>query len=235
MLLYDLLCVILYKEDEKMRNNILRDPLVNNIFISYMDNDIKRVIEVVFRFMDTKQIYFSAPRDKVLVKPKKKTSVDLKVYSIDGVYKSCVVVNDSQYSLDEVLFELSLPKLWEFNNLRSSSRNRVTLDINIKYNDGFEINTTTYDLALGGIAFYSKEKFPEMYEKFTAILTMKLPKEMWLQNPDGKFVIETAFVRMHKEDNDEKHFGEYLYCYKFINIPKDEQDLIRAFLIQKID
>ena len=220
-------------EGEKMRHNILRDPLINNIFISYTDHEKKRVIEVLFRFMDTHQIYLSAPRDKVLVKPQKKTTVTLKVYSIDGVYKSNVVVNDSQYSLDEVLFELSLPRIWEFDNLRSSSRNRVSLDINIKYNDGFEINAVTYDLAIGGIAFHTKDKFPEMYEKFTGIMTLKLPQDMWLQNPDGKLVVETAFVRYRLEENDEKLFGQYLYCYKFINMPKETKDLIRGFLIQK--
>lgn len=218
-----------------MRYNILRDPLVNNIFISYKEHEIKRVIEVRFRFMDTKQAYFSAPREKALMKPKKKTNAVIKVYSIDGVYKTNVSINDSQYSLDDILFEVSLPKLWEFDNLRSSARNRVSLEANIKYNDGFEINTNTYDLALGGIAFYSKEKFPDIYQKFPAILTLKFPKEMWLQNPDGKLVVETNFVRMRQEDVDEKHFGEYLYCFKFVDMQKDDEDLLRGFLIQKID
>lgn len=218
-----------------MRYNILRDPLANNIFISYKDHEIKRVIEVLFRFMDTKQAYFSAPRDKVFAKPKKKTDALVKVYSIDGVYQANVQINDSQYAMDEVLFEVSLPKLWNFDNLRSSARNRVSLEATIKYNDGFEINTHTYDLALGGIAFYSKQKFSEIYHKSSAILTLKFPKEMWLQNPDGQLVVETNFVRMRQEENDEKHYGEYLYCYKFVNLPKDDEDLLRGFLIQKID
>lgn len=218
-----------------MRYNILRDPLVNSIFISYKDHEIKRVIEVRFRFMDTKQAYYSAPREKVFRKPKKKTEAVIKVYSIDGVYKTNVTINDSQYSLNDVLFEVSLPKLWEFDNLRSSARNRVSLEANIKYNDGFEINTNTYDLALGGIAFYSKEKLPEIYQKSPAILTLKFPTEMWLQNPDGQIVVETHFVRMKQEDDDETHFGSYLHCFKFINLPKDDQDLLRSFLIQKID
>lgn len=218
-----------------MRYNILRDPLINNIFISYKDKDIKRVIEVQFRFMDTKQAYFSAPREKVVAKPKKKTNAVVKVYSIDGVYQTDVIINDSQYSLDEVLFEVSLPKLWKFDNLRSSARNRISLEANLRYNDGFEINTMTYDLALGGIAFYSKKKFSEIYQKLSAILTLKFPMDMWLQNPDGKLIVEAIFVRIRKEDVDEKHFGEYLYCYKFINLSKDDEDLLRGFLIERID
>ena len=223
------------QEDENMQENILRDSLVTHIFLSYMEAGKKQVVRVKLRFIDTRQAYFSAPPPTNFVKPKRKTPAEIKVFTVDGVYKTDIFINDTQVNLTEVLFEVSVPKLWEYVQQRSSSRNRVSLPVKIKYNDGFEIETATFDIALGGIAFYSRDAISSIYKKLPAVLTMELPKSMWIKNPDCKIVVETCFVRERIEEEDEEHFHQFLYSYKFVNLPKDAENTLRELLLQITD
>ena len=223
------------QEDENMQENILRDSLVTHIFLSYMEAGKKQVVRVKLRFIDTRQAYFSAPPPINFVKPKRKTHAEIKVFTVDGVYKTDIFINDTQVNLTEVLFEVSVPKLWEYVQQRSSSRNRVSLPVKIKYNDGFEIETATFDIALGGIAFYSRDAISSIYKKLPAVLTMELPKSMWIKNPDCKIVVETCFVRERIEEEDEEHFHQFLYSYKFVNLPKDAENTLRELLLQITD
>lgn len=213
------------QEDENMQENILRDSLVTHIFLSYMEAGKKQVVRVKLRFIDTRQAYFSAPPPINFVKPKRKTPAEIKVFTVDGVYKTDIFINDTQVNLTEVLFEVSVPKLWEYVQQRSSSRNRVSLPVKIKYNDG----------ALGGIAFYSRDAISSIYKKLPAVLTMELPKSMWIKNPDCKIVVETCFVRERIEEEDEEHFHQFLYSYKFVNLPKDAENTLRELLLQITD
>ena len=212
------------QEDENMQENILRDSLVTHIFLSYMEAGKKQVVRVKLRFIDTRQAYFSAPPPINFVKPKRKTPAEIKVFTVDGVYKTDIFINDTQVNLTEVLFEVSVPKLWEYVQQRSSSRNR-----------GFEIETATFDIALGGIAFYSRDAISSIYKKLPAVLTMELPKSMWIKNPDCKIVVETCFVRERIEEEDEEHFHQFLYSYKFVNLPKDAENTLRELLLQITD
>ena len=223
------------QEDENMQENILRDSLVTHIFLSYMEAGKKQVVRVKLRFIDTRQAYFSAPPPINFEKPKRKTPAEIKVFTVDGVYKTDIFINDTQVNLTEVLFEVSVPKLWEYVQQRSSSRNRVSLPVKIKYNDGFEIETATFDIALGGIAFYSRDAISSIYKKLPAVLTMELPKSMWIKNPDCKIVVETCFVRERIEEEDEEHFHQFLYSYKFVNLPKDAENTLRELLLQITD
>ena len=58
---------------------------------------------------------------------------------------------------------------------------------------------------MGGIAFYSRDAISSIYKKLPAVLTMELPKSMWIKNPDCKIVVETCFVRERIEEEDEEH------------------------------
>lgn len=215
-----------------MQENILRDSLITHIFLSYMGTEKKQVLRLKLRFIDTNQAYFSAEPDVNFVKPKRKTPAEIKVYTIDGVYKTDVYINDTQTDIREILFEVTIPKLWEYIQQRSSSRNRVSLPVKIKYNDGFEIDTMTYDLAIGGIAFYSKNTISSIYKKLPAVLKLELPQSMWIKNPDCKIVVEAQFVRERLEENDEEYFQQYLYSYKFVKPPREVSDTLKELLIQ---
>ena len=86
-----------------MQENILRDSLVTHIFLSYMEAGKKQVVRVKLRFIDTRQAYFSAPPPINFVKPKRKTPAEIKVFTVDGVYKTDIFINDTQVNLTEVL------------------------------------------------------------------------------------------------------------------------------------
>ncbi len=215
-----------------MQDNILRDSLVTSIYLSYVEQGKKQVTKLKLRFMDDKQAYFSSEISEKFVRPKKKTEATIKVYSIDGVYRTTVIINDVEQTFTEILFEVSLPRIWEFIQQRNSSRSRVALPMTLKYNDGFETDTVTYDIALGGIAFYSKERLSSIYKHLPAILTLTFPDSMWIKHPDCKLVLEVSFVRERIEEDDEEHFGDLLYSFKFIKPPKEAEDLIKEFLMQ---
>ena len=214
-----------------MHDNILRDSLVTKIFLTYTEEGKKQVIRLKLRFMDNLQAYFSAITPENYVKPKRRTPAEIKVYTVDGIYKTTVTINDISATYNELFFEVSLPKIYEFIQNRSSSRNRTELPITIKYNDGFEINTNTFDLAIGGLAFYSPTPISSIYKKLPAVLTLTLPTTVWTKTVDPKVVLETVFVRETFEEEAEDHFGEYFYSFKFINLPKDIENMLKDYLI----
>ena len=218
-----------------MQDNILRDSLVTHIYLTYTELGRKQVHKLKLRFIDAKQAYFSAEAPVNFEKPKRKTPAEIKVYTVDGVYRTEIFINDAQLNVAEVLFEVSIPKMWEFIQMRNSSRSRISLPIHIKYNDGFEINTTTYDIALGGLAFYLKDTVNGIYEKLPAIVTLELPQSCWIKNPSCKVFTETCFVRKRLEKDDEEHFQQYLYSYKFINLTKEAEESLKDLLLQRID
>ena len=213
-----------------MQHNILRDSNVTKIYLIYVHNGARKKETVSLRFMDNKECYFAAPTPVKFDKPKKKIPAELNVFTTDGVYKTKVTLIDTNMSLREVLYEVSIPKVWDFIQLRSSSRKLVELPVSIKFNDGFTINATTYDLSLGGISYYTKDSVSSIYKKLSGILTLELPKDTLINFPDGKMTVETKFVR--EKSGDEDHFGEQLVIFKFIGITPDDEMVLKNFLIK---
>ena len=215
-----------------MQQNILKSSDITKIYLIYTNNGSKRREEVSLRFMDNKECYFSGQVFMNFNKPKKKTPAEINVFTTDGVYKTSVLLLDSNLSLNEVLYEVSIPKTWNFIQLRASTRKLVELPVNIKFNDGFEINTTTYDVSLGGISFYSKEQISSIYKKISGILTLELPKNTLINFSEGHMTVETKFVR--EKAGEDNRFGEQQFVFKFIGLPLEDELVLKNFLI-KID
>lgn len=216
-----------------MQQNILRDSNITKIYLIYINqNGIKKKEAVKLRFMDNKECYFAANAPINFVKPKKKTQADINVYTTDGIYKTKVTIYDSNLSLREVLYNVSIPKTWDFVQLRGSTRKLVELPVKINFNDGFEISAKTFDVSLGGVAFFSDKTFSSIYKKISGILTLEIPKTEIINFPDGKMVVEAKFVREKSEIED--HYGEYLYIFRFMNLSKDDELILKNFLM-KID
>ena len=211
-----------------MQHNILRDSNVTKIYLIYVDGGARKKIQVKLRFMDSKESYFAAPTPRGFVKPKRKIPAELNVYTTDGVYKTKVTLLDSNMSLNEVMYEVSIPNKWDFVQLRSSSRKEVELPLKITFNDGFAIETKTHDLSLGGISFVSKESFNSIYKKISGILTLALPNNVLINFPDGKMTTEAKYVR-ETEPND---FGEVLYSFKFCSIKPEDEDVLKNYLLR---
>lgn len=216
-----------------MQQNILRETNITKIYLIYTNsNGIKKKDAVKLSFMDSKECYFATNTSVNFVKPKKKTTAELNVYTTDGVYKTKVTILDTNLSLREVIYNVSIPKTWDFIQLRSSTRKLIKLPVKIKFNDGFEIQASTYDLSMGGVSFFSDQSFSSIYKKISGILTLHLPKTEIINFPDGELIVETKFVREKSEIED--HFGETLYIFKFVNIPKENELILKNFLM-KID
>ena len=211
-----------------MQHNILRDSNVTKIYLMYIDGGARKKIQVKLRFMDSKEGYFAAPTPRGFVKPKRKIPAELNVYTTDGVYRTKVTLLDSNMSLNEVMYEVSIPNKWDFVQLRSSSRKEVELPLKITFNDGFTIETKTHDLSLGGISFVSKESFNSIYKKISGILTFALPNNVLINFPDGKMTTEAKYVR-ESEPND---FGEVLYSFKFCSIKPEDEDVLKNYLLR---
>ncbi len=211
-----------------MQHNILRDSNVTKIYLMYVDAGTRKKVQVKLRFMDAKECYFATPTPRGFVKPKRKIPAELNVYTTDGVYKTKVTLLDSNMSLNEVMYEVSIPNKWDFVQLRSSSRKEVELPIEITFNDGFKITTTTRDISLGGISFVSKEPFNSIYKKISCILTLTLPQKVLINFADGKMTTEAKFVR-ESEPND---FGEVLYSFKFCSIKPDDEEVLKNYLLR---
>ena len=194
----------------------------------YIDGGATKKIQVKLRFMDSKEGYFAAPTPRGFVKPKRKIPAELNVYTTDGVYKTKVTLLDSNMSLNEVMYEVSIPNKWDFVQLRSSSRKEVELPVKISFNDGFLIEAKTHDLSLGGISFISDKPFSSIYKKISGILTLELPKNTLINFPDGKMSVETKFVLETPFGN----FGETLYSFKFIGVKLEDEEILKNFLLR---
>lgn len=213
-----------------MRENILRETTITKIFLNYItDNGAKKKDLVSLKFMDSRECYFSAAVPANIQKPKRRSQAEIVVYTSDGVYKTTVTVNDANFSLSEIIYQTTVPQKWDFVQLRSSSRKHIFLKGNLKFNDGFEINFDTYDLAIGGLAFLSDDRVSSIYQRFTCILTLEFPSHLIMNFPDKKLITEAKIVR--EKENVEGEFGKILYGVKFIKLTSDESLILKNYLL----
>lgn len=209
-----------------MQQNILRESNVTKIYLIYTDNGMRKRLPVKLRFMDHKECYFATPITIDFRKPKRKIQAELKVYTIDGIYKSQIVLLDTNMAQNEVMYEVSIPSKWDFVQLRSSTRKEIELPLKIAFNDGFVIETTTQDLSLGGVSFITKQPISGIYKRISGILTLELPKNTIINFPDGILNVETKFVRESSESYDGT-----LYSFKFLGLKPEDEEILKNFLL----
>lgn len=214
-----------------MQENILRSSNVTKIYLTYVESGIKQKFEVKFKYMDSKECYFTTPMGINFHKPKNRTPIELSVYTIDGIYKTSVVLRDTTTSIHEILFQLSIPIQWDFVQLRDSTRVEVALNFSIKFNDGFEIKGQTFDVATGGISYYSKAPISSIYKKVSGILTLEFPAKSFITLPGKKLVKEVKFVREKAgSENIYQDLGS-LYVFRILSLTPEEAEEIKHFLI----
>ena len=214
-----------------MQTNILRDSNVTKIFLIYVNNGSRKREAVKLRFMDNRTCLFAATMPVNFVKPKRKTPADIYVYTPDGVYRAKVSILGANLSFNDLLYEVSIPKRWEFIQLRTSSRKQAQLPLTVKYNDGFTIHATSYDLSMGGISYISTQELSSIYKKITGILTVEFPSNSVINFPDGKLTVETKFVR-EKDVADSYHENEHLNVFRFIGLSSEDEMILKQYLIK---
>lgn len=217
-----------------MRENILRESTVTKIFINYItEKGLKKKDLVTLRFMDSRECYFSAAVPANIQKPKRRSQAELVVYTADGIYKATVNVNDANLSVNEIIYQTTVPAKWDFVQLRSSSRKHIMLNGTLKFNDGYEIKFDTYDLAIGGLAFLSKDRIPSIYQRFTCILTLEFPSHLIMNFPDRKLITEAKITR--EKENVDGEINKILYGVKFIKLTNEESLILKNYLLSVED
>ncbi|MCM1004092.1 MAG: PilZ domain-containing protein [Candidatus Gastranaerophilales bacterium] len=213
-----------------MQNNILRDSNITKIFLIYTQpNGLKKKVNVKLRYMGDKECYFAGAVTPNFMKPKRKSPVEIFVYTTDGVYKATVKILDTNLNLNEIMYQVEIPKTWNFTQLRQGSRKNVVLPGSLKFNDGFEISFETFDLSVGGFSFLTEEKISSIHQRFSAIGTIEFPAELLINYPDRKLIAEVKFVR-NKEDI-EGEFGKTFFAMKFVQLTQDEQMILKNYLL----
>ena len=213
-----------------MQTNILRGSNITKIYLIYTNSKkFKKRENVKLRYMGDKECYFSGAVPVGFEKPKRKSPVELIVYTSDGIYKTTVKILDSNLHMNEVMYQLEIPKTWSFSQLRSGSRRVVALPGCLKFNDGTEISFETADLSIGGFSFTTKEKISSIYQRFACTCTLEFPKELIINFPDCKLVAEAKFVRSREliENSIEKTF----FALKFVNLADDTKMILKNYLL----
>lgn len=213
-----------------MQNNILRDSNITKIYLFYTaPNGLKKKVNVKLRYMGDKECYFAGAVVPNFAKPKRKSPVEIFVYTTDGIYQAAVKMLDTTLNLNEIIYQVEIPKTWNFKQLRSGSRKNVALPASLKFNDGHEIKFETLDLSIGGFSFLAEEKISSIYQRFSAIGTIEFPSELIMNYPDRKLVTEVKFVRT--KDEVEGEFGKTFYALKFVQLTPDEQMILKNYLL----
>ncbi len=213
-----------------MQNNILRDSNITKIYLIYLDpKGLKKKVNVKLRYMGDKECYFAGDVVPNFNKPKRKSPVEIFVYTTDGIYKATVKLLDANLSLKEIMYQVEIPKQWNFTQLRQGSRKAVALPGSLKFNDGHEISFTTYDISVGGFSFLSEEAISIIYQRFSSICTLEFPQGLLMNYPDRKLVTEVKFVR--NKENIEGEFGKIFYALKFVKLTDDEAMILKNYLL----
>ncbi|MCQ2740309.1 MAG: PilZ domain-containing protein [bacterium] len=211
--------------------NVLKDSGLVKVYINYYtDKKIRKKIQVNVRYMDFKSCYFVSSVPPLFEKPKHKSIIDITAYTSDGVYTSQVKSLGVDVTLYEVLFETTIPQNWKFIQLRKGTRKEVALPLSIKFDDGFEITATTFDLSVGGVSFDSYDNISTLYQRLNGELTLQLPNNLYMNFPDGKMICNSQFVRVKENKLD----GTKRWVFKFTNLTSDEIMILQNYLL-KID
>ena len=214
-----------------MQENILRNVKIIKIFLDYNDgNGIHRKEEVTLRSMDTSCCIFAGPAPTGFKKPMWWPKATIIVYSTSGIYRATTAIKAINVALKNITYKLELPKKWEYKQLRAGIRKRINSPVKIKFNDGMEIESTTYDLSTGGFSFEGFYDLSTMHTRFACNCKISFPKDVKINFPNGILNVNSIFVRKKPVLTEFGMSGENLYCFKFLNLSEADANAIKEFL-----
>lgn len=218
-----------------MQNNIVNVREAIKICLEFTNSKKEYTKEkVIVRCTDNESYYFFGKVPMFFEKPKKKSKVNIILYTPDGIYKAETVFIDVDYSLEGILYELKPPKTWKFLQFRIGSRKKVKLPLKISFSDGYEIETVTEDLSIGGFSFIGKYDFSTSQAKFENVCKICFPEDSVVNFPDKVLEAKVVFVRKKAIEDDYERQGESLYCFKFVKLPQLVSRNIKQYLITLI-
>lgn len=214
-----------------MQDNILKAVKIVKVFLDFNDGKgIHRREEVILRYMDNSQCVFAGPAPANFKKPGWFAKANIVIYSPQGIYRSIAAIKDTNVTLNNVTYKLELPKKWEHKQLRSSIRKKINSPVKIKFGDGMEIESTTYDLSIGGFSFEGFYDLSTVQTRFACNCRITFPKDVKINFPNGVLNVNALFVRQKPVITEYGMQGENLYCFKFLNISEPDATAIKNFL-----
>ena len=121
-----------------MQEKLLKDKEHTKIYLVYTDGT-KQKLEATYRYMDTKHFYLAALTPSHFNKPSRNCSAETIAYRPEGVYRTSVKIMDVHFSINELVFLVTIPARWDFKQLRASSRKNVNLNFSLNFDDDFKI------------------------------------------------------------------------------------------------
>lgn len=216
-----------------MQQNILKSSNVVKIFLKYADGKgCERKETVKLRYMDQKSCYFAGQTIVNFTKPKWRTKAEIIIYTPDGIYSAVVILRDTEFSLNSMMYKLDIPKTWKFTQLRSGSRKKIELPVNIKFNDGLEINGITNDLSVGGFSVVSTQELSTIHRRFICTCSIQFSKEAIINFPDGILEADAVFIRQKMLKEGYEQGEQKLLCFKFKDLSADNAMILKNFLIK---
>ncbi len=214
-----------------MQSNILRNSNVAKIYLFYIEkNGLKKKVSVKLRYMGAKDCYFAGEIIPNFVKQKRKSPVEIFVYTTDGIYKTSSKILDTTVNLNEIMYQVEIPKKWDFKQLRNGSRKPVTLPGSIKIDEEQIINFETFDLSVGDFSFVTETPISTMAQRFPVLTTIEFPSNLLINFPDRKLVKEAKFVR--NAEVFEGEFTHHFYALKFLDLTPDEEMILKNYLLK---
>lgn len=212
-----------------MNSNILGNNNTSKIILSYTEHGISKKLDLMLKFMDNKECYFSMTNNHDFIPPKNKTKAQLIVYTSDGIFVSNVSILSTEIYQNEIQLNVSIPKKYDYIQCRASSRIIHELPISIKFNDGFEIGSMTYDLSLGGVTFMYDNEMPSIYKRLTGVLNIQFPPDLVQSFSDGKLVTESKYIRTTKIED--LNSTKKLLAFKFVGMKNKDKETLKNYLI----
>ena len=216
-----------------MQQNFLKSGLISKIAFIYVNGvGLKKKEVVTLRYMDKKHCYFYSSNTANFHKPKWRTKATIIAYTPEGVYESQVIIRDTSYSQNEILFEVDIPKTWSFKQLRVGTRKYVKLPLNITFADNVEIEGETKEISVGGFSFITKHNLTSVHKSFSSKCKIQFPKDAIINFPDGIMEAEVKYVR-HKAITDNYEYdGFSIISFKFINLNSNQKMVLKTFLMK---
>jgi len=216
-----------------MQQNILKASNVTKIFLKFVDGKkCNRKEAVKLRYMDSKSCYFAGQTIINFAKPKWRAKAEIIVYTPDGVYSAVVIMRETDFSLNNILYKVDIPKIWKFTQLRAGSRKKVSLPISIKFNDGLEIKNETFDLSIGGFSILSNQELTTIHTRFACTCRIQFPNDAIINFPEGILETDAMYVRQ-KPIKDNYELRDYkMLCFRFKKLSADDTMIIKNFLMK---
>ena len=204
--------------------NILKRKNLIAIYLVYNDGSNKK-IKVDIHYLDAEGCYLQADFWNANInKPKDNFDAEILAYTANGVYVGKTKIIDSTITLQKVLFQVKIPKKWDFSQSRASVRKQIAIPFKIKYNDGYEINGESFDISSGGISFVKQEPILPLYKSFVAKIEIDL-SNISISSISNKVIeLDVKYLREIQSEQ------TITYVYKFLTIDSHNTNILEILL-----